>query len=44
MKHVLNSLLNNTGARVIEKATIARNGSLTDDFKFLEDYVGKNAL
>lgn len=37
IKHVLEDLLAN-GSTVIDKATIVKNGKLTENFKYLEDY------
>lgn len=39
IKNVLPELLGGSFSDKIEKATIARNGSLTNEFKYLEDYV-----
>jgi alanine dehydrogenase len=39
IKFVLEDLINGSSA-IIEKATITKNGKLTEHFKYLEDYVG----
>ena len=39
LKNVLPELLGNTFSELIERATIARNGQLTEKYKYLEDYV-----
>jgi saccharopine dehydrogenase (NAD+, L-lysine-forming) len=39
MQNVLNDLLSCTGSPMIERATILKNGKLTDPFKYLSDYL-----
>ena len=39
IKNVLPELLSNSPSEMIEKATIARNGKLTNHFSYLQDYV-----
>ena len=45
IKHVLEDLLGN-GSPIIDKATMVKNGKLTEPFKYLEDYAkgGGNSL
>lgn len=39
IKNVLPDLLGKSSSNIIENATIARNGMLTDGYRYLEDYV-----
>jgi saccharopine dehydrogenase (NAD+, L-lysine-forming) len=39
IKNVLPDLLSGKYSELIERATIARNGKLTERYKYLEDYV-----
>ncbi len=39
MKHVIPSLVGETDDGIVERATITRDGQLTDDYQYLQDYV-----
>ena len=39
IKNVLPELLSGNPSELIERATIARNGKLTEAYRYLEDYV-----
>lgn len=42
IKHIIPQLLNNDAEGILDRATIAQNGELTEHHKFLQDYVDGN--